>query len=386
MLRRCTSLAVLALLAACGELPTSPTSEAEQAIAPPAQSVTGAVTIDNFDSGSVTLVACGDSRFAFHQASGILGGAREITARDGGSCLRGPNFFTIDAGAGTAQWHGTSYSPEHAMMWGTAIGTVDRPWSQSPNKGRGTPMNLSMTMDDFLRIEVVSATHPGIGIRLHTGVGVYAAGYNLNPGTNLIPLTLFSGLTVAGAADIDGIAIWGGTNTGSGNIFSGFGIEPGVTDADGDGVNDDVDNCPAVANADQADLDNDGTGDVCDADIDGDGVDNGQDAFPTDPSEWADSDGDGFGDNSDPFPNSDTGATIVVDGNDSGVANQSFGDGSTMADHVGACAVGAKNHGQYVSCVSALAQGWVDAGLISGRDKGAIVSAAARSSTGKKGK
>jgi hypothetical protein len=35
-------------------------------------------------------------------------------------------------------------------------------------------------------------------------------------------------------------------------------------DEDGDGVPDDVDNCPGVANADQADADGDGSGDLCD--------------------------------------------------------------------------------------------------------------------------
>jgi hypothetical protein len=35
-------------------------------------------------------------------------------------------------------------------------------------------------------------------------------------------------------------------------------------DADGDGVSDDLDNCPTVANADQADADGDGVGDACD--------------------------------------------------------------------------------------------------------------------------
>ena len=41
-------------------------------------------------------------------------------------------------------------------------------------------------------------------------------------------------------------------------------VVPGVTDTDGDGVTDDVDNCPAAANPDQADADADGTGDACD--------------------------------------------------------------------------------------------------------------------------
>lgn len=45
-----------------------------------------------------------------------------------------------------------------------------------------------------------------------------------------------------------------------------------VTDSDGDGINDPDDNCPADANADQADQDDDGLGDPCDPDDDGDGI------------------------------------------------------------------------------------------------------------------
>ena len=70
-------------------------------------------------------------------------------------------------------------------------------------------------------------------------------------------------------------------------------------DQDGDGVLDSVDNCPAVANADQANLDGDAFGDVCDSDRDGDFVPNTFDLFPDDPNEFADNDDDGVGDNSD---------------------------------------------------------------------------------------
>nr|WP_290856299.1 thrombospondin type 3 repeat-containing protein [Flaviramulus sp.] len=45
-----------------------------------------------------------------------------------------------------------------------------------------------------------------------------------------------------------------------------------ITDTDGDGINDDVDNCPDTANADQADNDGDGLGDICDDDDDNDGI------------------------------------------------------------------------------------------------------------------
>ncbi|MFH1591679.1 MAG: MopE-related protein [archaeon] len=50
-------------------------------------------------------------------------------------------------------------------------------------------------------------------------------------------------------------------------------------DADADGVGDADDNCPDDANADQADLDEDGLGDACDTDMDGDGNDDGQDGI-----------------------------------------------------------------------------------------------------------
>lgn len=40
---------------------------------------------------------------------------------------------------------------------------------------------------------------------------------------------------------------------------------PGAPDADGDGIADDVDTCPTIANPDQLDGDGDGVGDACDA-------------------------------------------------------------------------------------------------------------------------
>ena len=45
-------------------------------------------------------------------------------------------------------------------------------------------------------------------------------------------------------------------------------------DDDGDGVDSGIDNCPSAENSDQADLDSDKVGDLCDPDRDGDGLSN----------------------------------------------------------------------------------------------------------------
>jgi len=72
------------------------------------------------------------------------------------------------------------------------------------------------------------------------------------------------------------------------------------SDIDGDGAVDCTDNCLFVPNADQLDLDQDGTGDVCDDDPDGDGGEGHggyEDNCPlVDNPDQKDTDGDGIGD------------------------------------------------------------------------------------------
>lgn len=89
----------------------------------------------------------------------------------------------------------------------------------------------------------------------------------------------------------------GGLFTTAGNFF----IVTPACDRDGDGVVDDSDNCPVDPNADQADVDGDRIGDVCDPindpDTDGDGVTDSTDNCPNvmNPTQ-TDTDGDGVGD------------------------------------------------------------------------------------------
>ena len=79
-----------------------------------------------------------------------------------------------------------------------------------------------------------------------------------------------------------------------------------ANDEDADGTVDQLDNCKSMSNSDQADLDLDGIGDVCDDDRDGDNQPNTQDAFPDNPAEWLDTDTDGMGDNADPDDDNDS--------------------------------------------------------------------------------
>lgn len=68
-------------------------------------------------------------------------------------------------------------------------------------------------------------------------------------------------------------------------------------DTDNDEIADAADNCPTVSNWDQADMDGDNIGDICDSDLDGDGFNNDVDVCPllSNPGQ-EDADGDGYGD------------------------------------------------------------------------------------------
>ncbi|MDP2314600.1 MAG: FG-GAP-like repeat-containing protein [Pseudomonadota bacterium] len=100
-------------------------------------------------------------------------------------------------------------------------------------------------------------------------------------------------------------------------------VHPGATEVC-NGIDDDCDGTVDTGATDAAsDADADGSCDRVDPDDDGDGVLDGADAFPLDPTESADTDADGVGDNTDVFP---------LDASESEDA-----DGDEVGDNADAC-------------------------------------------------
>ena len=94
-------------------------------------------------------------------------------------------------------------------------------------------------------------------------------------------------------------------------------IDP-FTDEDGDGVGDEVDNCPSIANPLQANFDNDTFGDVCDSDDDNDTIQDGDDLCMQGSLNWIssavnDHDGDGCLDETEDSDDDNDGVIDVSD-------------------------------------------------------------------------
>jgi PA domain-containing protein len=93
---------------------------------------------------------------------------------------------------------------------------------------------------------------------------------------------------------------------------------------------------------------------------------------------FPDADADGVADDEDCNPTSDVRPTIVIGSINTGVPNTLFANGCTMSDLIAQLAASARNHGDFVSGVAHLTNQWAQDGLITGQQKGAIQSAAAK--------
>jgi hypothetical protein len=113
------------------------------------------------------------------------------------------------------------------------------------------------------------------------GVHVTFGGINETVFTANTNWVLYTYRMVATATSTDLTVRDVGANNGFGTRLDAVSV---VRDGDSDGVSDSGDNCRDHANANQADADRDGQGDVCDADDDNDGVPDGSDLCAGTPS------------------------------------------------------------------------------------------------------
>lgn len=183
------------------------------------------------------------------------------------------------------------------------------------------------------------------------------------------------------------------------------GCGPEAVDTDGDGICDELDNCPTVANVDQANADDDEAGDACDAcandpektepgacgcgvadnDSDEDGVLDCADNCPSDSNgDQADADQDGVGDACDECAASVTGGTVIIEKCETGVDNAVTADGCTFMEEIASCAENASTHGKFVSCVAKATKGWTREGLLEGRARSRVIICAAQSDIGRR--
>jgi hypothetical protein len=86
----------------------------------------------------------------------------------------------------------------------------------------------------------------------------------------------------------------------------------------------------------------------------------------------------GVADDEDCSPNSKLSPTIVIGGIDPGLPNTVLENGCSSNDLIAQIAAAADNHGEFVSAVAHLTNEWQTAGVITGRQKGALENAAAR--------
>jgi len=163
-------------------------------------------------------------------------------------------------------------------------------------------------------------------------------------------------------------------------------FDASTPDLDGDGVQNDIDNCPNVFNPDQANFDDDSYGNACDPDDDNDEVLDSQDncQYDFNPDQY-DFDNDGVGDVCDTDVDGD-GVVEAVDACLDTALGDVVNEEGCSIDQLCPADNEWMNHGAYVSCIALAAENFAKEGLLFEGEKDDFVADAAASNIGKPNK
>jgi hypothetical protein len=242
-----------------------------------------------------------------------LSGVAVVASRvDGGSFARGRATTITGEGA-----HTLEYAARDAAGNNTPLFAVTLRVDENPPTAPDVTAPSGSTSDSTPEIRWDGSSDSGSGVqgyivvvRNSDGAIVWSSGVPVSaPRAVSVTDPLSPGDYTAEVVAFDGAVPAPFTATGS-RDFTVVSPDPNQPppppDADGDGVLDGNDNCPAVANPDQANFDGDSQGDVCDLDDDNDGLQDSADPNDND----TDSDGDGVDDGSDQCPG-DAGPAVL---------------------------------------------------------------------------
>ena len=207
----------------------------------------------------------------------------------------------------TATVNGGAPSAGQVTATNATIGPIPSSWPDDPTSGNGDP-----------------CPSPTPAPRTDNGDSTVTIHAPSTAGDYTVVINYRADLAPAGNQDSASI---------TGSTSATFTFTVGSADADGDGIADASDNCPSVANADQANNDGDAQGDACDADDDNDTVADASDNCQfTANTDQANNDGDAQGDVCDADDDNDTVADTTDNCHFTANTDQANTDGDTQGD------------------------------------------------------